>query len=191
MMESQTIRRFALKSNQQGLEFINPGEGSLTDEAMLVHVWVEIPFPPTLDGFAVALIFCNVGFDPTVPQHFPGCARIKAPIHVEYGSLVVQSTAFHVSEYVFELLFKLIAVIMVASNDTCCRNNIAISVSYWQDVAGFGLLSPLIGNRFAPFFAALWLPSRLSSDKFNSPLIVMILASKSRCRLPSLLHFRK
>ncbi len=191
MMESQTIGRFALKADQQGLEFVNPRERPFTHEAMLVHNRVEMSFSPTLDRFAITLIFRNVGFHSTIPQQFPSRTCIEATIHVEYGTLVLQPTAFHISKHAFQLLLKLIAVIMVARNDTCGGNHIAMAIRDWQDIAGLGLLPSLIGYGFAPFFAALWLPSRLSSDKFNSPRIEIILASKRRCKLPSLLHLRK
>ncbi len=182
---------FALKADQQGLEFVNPCERSFTDEAALVHSRVEISFPSTLDRFSVAFIFRNVGLDPPIPQQFPRCARIEAAIHVKDRTVVVQPTALHVSEEVLELLLKRITVMMIASHNPCRGDNVAMRIRYWQDVAGLRFLPSLIGDRFAPFFAALWLPSRLSSDKFNSPWMVMILASKSRCKLPSRLHLRK
>ncbi len=185
------IGRFALKSDQQGLEFVNPRECSFADEAALVHDCVEMAFPSTLHCFSIAFIFRNIGFDSTVPQQLACCTCIEATIHIEHGALVVQSAAFHVSKDVLQLLLKRIAVIMVAGDDTRCGNNIPISIRYRQDVARLGLLAPLICYFFAPFFAALWLPSRLSSDKFNSPRIEIILASKRRWKLPSLLHFRK
>ncbi len=185
------MRRLALKSDQQGLKLVNPGEGSLTDEPMFVHNGVEMAFAPTFDRLSVAFVLCNIGLHSAIPQQFACCARIETAIHVEERILVVQPTALHVSKDVFELLLKLIAIIMVTSNNISRRNNIPIGISHWQDIARLCLLSPLICYCFAPFFAALWLPSRLSSDRFNSPLIVMILASKSRCRLPSRLHFRK
>ena len=148
-------------------------------------------FSAALDRFSVAFIFCNVGFDPTVPQQFPCRTCIKATIHVEYRTFVVQPTAFHINKHLLELLHKVITVIMIASNHTSGRNNQSIPVGYRQDIAGFCFLSSLVRDFFAPFFAALWLPSRLSSDKFSSPRTETILASKSRWRLPSLLHLRK
>ncbi len=108
-------------------------------------------FPPALDCFSVAFIFRDVGFDPTVPQQLPRCARIKATIHVEYGTFVAQSTALHVCEHLFKRLFKHIAVVMVASNHPRSGDNIAVAISHWQDVARLGLLSTLIGDFFAPF----------------------------------------
>ena len=191
MMESETIGCFALKADQQGLEFINPSERSFTHEAMRIYLAVKMPFTATLHRLAVPFIFSNIGNQAMIPEQLPGSTGIKAAISVEEGTFIVQLVPFHIGNQVLDFLFHLITIVMIASNDSRCANDISITVRYGQDIAGFGLLSSLIGNFFAPFFAALWLPSRLSSDTFNSPVMVRILASKSRCRLPSLLHFRK
>ena len=42
---------------------------------------------------------------------------------------------------------------MVASEEPYEPNNIALLVDHWQDIAGLRLLSALIGDTFAPFFA--------------------------------------
>ena len=185
------MSHFPLKSDQQRLEFVNPCERSLTHKAPLVHEYIEMSFASTLDTLSIALVLRNVGLNPAIPQYLPRSSCIEAAICIEDGSFVIQSTSLHVSEDILQLLDNLISVIMIASYDACRRENVAVPISYWQDVAGLGLLSSLIGDFFAPFFAALWLPSRLSSDKLKSPLMVMTLASKSRWRLPSLLHLRK
>ena len=190
-MESKAMSCFSLKSDQQGLEFVNPGEGSLTHEPPLVHTRIEIALPSTLGLLSVALVLHNVGLDPAIPQNLPRSSCVEAAICVEDGTFVVQSTSLHVSDDILKLLNKVISIIMMTSYDARRRENVPSSISYRQNVAGLGLLSALIGDFFAPFFAALWLPSRLSSDKFSSPLIEITLASNSRWRLPSVLHLRK
>ncbi len=152
---------------------------------------IEISFSPTFHAFPIALGFRNVGHHATIPQQFAGCPRIKGPIRIEQGTVVVQTTAFQVLEELLELLFKLKGISMLTRNNLGGGKNVATRIRYWQDIAGLGFLSALIGDVFAPFFAALWLPSRFSSDTFSSPLIVRTLASKRRCNLPSRLHFRK
>ena len=191
MMKAETIGCFPLEPDQQGLEFVNPGEGAFTDEAALVRLCVEMTFPSTLNVFTIPLILRNVGNDPAVPQQLPGCACIKATIRIKQGTFIVQPATLHVFEHVLQFLIELKAVIMLACNDASRSNDRAIFVRYWEDVAGLGFLAPLVADTFAPFLAALWLPSRLSSDKFNSPRMEIMLASKRRWRLPSLLHFRK
>ena len=182
---------FALKTDQQGLEFVNPGEGTLAHKAIFVHHRVEMAFASALHVFAIALVFRNIGFDTAIPQQFACFARIKRTISIEIGAMVVQTTAFHIIETVDNLLFEIITVIMLPCKYSRRGNNVPVRIGYWQDVTGLSFLSPLIADGFAPFFAALWLPSRLSTDKFNSPRMERILASKRRCKLPSLLHLRK
>jgi hypothetical protein len=63
---------------------------------------------------------------------------------------------------------KMAPAIMIASNHLARRKNVAVGVRYRDDVAGFRLFSALIGDCFAPFFAALWLPSRLRIATFSS-----------------------
>ncbi|MDQ3813506.1 MAG: hypothetical protein M3347_06095 [Armatimonadota bacterium] len=98
MVEAQTIGDFAFKSNQQGLEDVNPGEGSFTDKAAFVHITVEMSLPSAFDGLSIALIFNNVGNNPAIPQHLPGFPCVKATISIEERALIVEVTALHVLE---------------------------------------------------------------------------------------------
>ncbi len=191
VMKAETIGCFAFETDQQGLEFVDPGERSFTHEASLVCCLVEMSFSSTFDVFPIALVLRNVGNDAAIPQQLPGCTRIKAAISIKERTFIDQSTALQVFKDVLQLLLELKTIVMLPSNDTCRRNDRTVLVRHWEDITGFGFLSALIADAFAPFFAALWLPSRLSSDKFSSPRMETMLASKSRWRLPSLLHFRK
>ncbi len=191
MMKAETIGCFAFETDQQGLEFVNPGERSLTHEASLVRLVVEMSFSSAFDVFSIALVLRNVWNDAAIPQQLPSGTRVKAAIGIKERTFIVQSTPMHVLEDVLQLLFELKAVVMLPSDDTSRCDDRTILVCHWENIAGFGFLSALIADAFAPFFAALWLPSRLTSDKFNSPRMETMLASKSRWRLPSLLHLRK
>ena len=110
---------------------------------------------------------------------------------IKERTFIVQFTPLQVCEEVLQFLFELKAVVMVPSDDASRRDDRTVLVRHGEDITGFGFLSSLVANAFTPFFAALWLPSRLSSDKFSSPRIERMLASKRRWRLPSFLHFRK
>ena len=59
MMEPQTMRRLALKPDQQGLECVDPCERALTNEAMVVRRRVAMPFPAARDCLSVAFVFGN------------------------------------------------------------------------------------------------------------------------------------
>ncbi len=67
VMKAETIGGFALETDQQGLEFVNPGERSLTHEASLVRLLVEMSFSSAFDRLAIALVFRNVGFHAAIP----------------------------------------------------------------------------------------------------------------------------
>src|SRR3982751_4766868 len=94
MMESQTMGRFTFKADQQGLEFVNPCEGSFTHEAVLVHIGLEMPLPSPFHGFSMALVFWNVGDHATVPQALARFPRIKTTIPIEKRAFDVQPATF-------------------------------------------------------------------------------------------------
>ena len=158
---------------------------------MLIDRAVKLPCAATLHRLAVPFIFSNLGNQPMLPEPLAGSTGIKATICIEKSTLLVAFVAFHIRNQILEWLLHLMTVMVMASHDSRRANDRPIAVRYRQDSAGFGLRASLIGDGFAPFFAALWLPSRLSSEKCNSPVMGRILASQRRCRLPSLLHFRK
>src|SRR3712207_3480480 len=148
-------------------------------------------FPSTFCTFSITLILRNVGNDATIPQQLTGCTGIEAAISIKQGTFIVQFAPLQVFEHVLQFLFKLKAVVVLSSYDAGCGDDRTVFIRHREDITGFGFLAALIANAFAPFLAALWLPSRLSSDIFNSPRMETMLASKRRWRLPSLLHLRK
>ncbi len=93
VMKAETIGSFPFETDQQGLEFVNPGERSLTHEALLVCCLVEMSFSSTFDVFPIALVLRNVGNDAAIPEQLPGSTRIKAAISIKERPFIVQSTA--------------------------------------------------------------------------------------------------
>ncbi len=93
VMKAETIGCSALEADQQGLEFVNPGERSLTHEASLVRLLVEMSFSSTFDVFPIALVLRNIRNDAAIPEQFPCCTRIKAAIGIKERTVIVQSTA--------------------------------------------------------------------------------------------------
>ncbi len=90
-----------------------------------------MPFASAFHRFAIALVFWNVRFHAAIPQELARGTGIKATISIEHGTGVVQSTALQVLKYIFEFLFELIAVVVVASNDPSRGNNRAVRIGYW------------------------------------------------------------
>src|SRR5919199_125342 len=121
---------------------------------MLVHVRLEMPLPSAFDGLAITLVFWNVGDDAMVPQKLARCLGIKATIRIEKCAFDVQAAPLQIFECALELLQKLITIIVVAGDDARRRDNVAVGIGEWQDVAGLGFLAALIGDFFAPFFGS-------------------------------------
>ncbi len=190
-MEPEKIAPFTLKSYQQRPKLVDPGEGTFNGEAPFVHVAVEMPIPSAFCRFSTPFVFINVRNNAGVPEQLARSAGVKTTVCIEDRTRIRQSCPPQVSKQLFERLRQLIRIIVIATNNIGRRKNIPIAINQWQDIAGFGFLSPLIRYAFAPFLATLWLPSRCNSDKFNSPRIEIRLASKRRWRLPSALHLRK
>ncbi len=95
-----------------------------------------------------------------VPEHLPGSLRIEAFICIEERAFVGTITALHVRKKLLECLRHVICIVMIASHDLGCGDNIAVFIRQWQDIARLGVLPSLIGDAFAPFLATVWLPSR-------------------------------
>ena len=190
-MEAEKIGVFALESDQQRPKLVNPCERTFNREATFVNISIELPFPPSFHRFSTPFIFINIRDDTCVPKELPCSTRIKATIGIEIGAFHRQPNSLQPCEQLFQCLCQLIRVIMVARNNTSCRNNVSIRINEQKNVAGFSFLSSLIGYAFAPFLATLWLPSRCTSDTLSSPRAETMLASNRRWRLPSALHLRK
>ena len=89
VMKAETIGCFPFETDQQGLEFVNPGERALTHKASLVRLLVKMSFSSTFDAFPIALVLRNVRNDATIPQQFSCCSRVKAAVGVEECTFIV------------------------------------------------------------------------------------------------------
>ena len=167
-MKAEKIHLLTLKPNQQTLEFVDPCKGSFCHEALFVHGWVKMALAPTLCPFAIALIFRDIRSYTAIPEQLTRLFCVKRTICIKVGVRIGEFKLIKLLKQAFQASGQLVAIIMVPSNHFSGGNNEAIGVGYGDDVAGFGLFSTLIGDRFAPFFAALWLPSRLRIAKFSS-----------------------
>jgi len=167
-MKAEKIDLLALKPNQQTLEFVDPCKGSFSHKALFVHGWVKMALAPTLCPFAIALIFRDIRSYAAIPEQLTRLFCVKRTICIKVGVRICEFKLIKLLKQVFQASGQLVAIIMVPSNHFSGGNNEAIGVGYWDDIAGFSLFPALIGDRFAPFFAALWLPSRLRIAKFSS-----------------------
>jgi hypothetical protein len=167
-MKAEKIHLLALKPDQQTFEFVDPSKGSFRHKALFVHGWVKMALAPTLGTFAIALIFRDIRSYTAIPEQFTRLFCIKSTICIKIGVRICEFKLIKLLKQVFEAIGQVVTIIMVPSYHFTGGNNEASSVRYGDDIAGFGLFSALIGDRFAPFFAALWLPSRLRIARFSS-----------------------
>jgi len=123
---------------------------------------------PALGVLTIALVFRNIRSYTAIPKEFAGLFCVKRAIGIKVGVSIGEFKLIELPKQLFEAIGQLITIIMVPSNHLACGKNETSGVGYWDDIAGFGLFSTLIGDRFAPFFAALWLPSRLRIARFSS-----------------------
>lgn len=93
-MRAHEVRRFAVKANQQGAEFVDPGKGSLTGEAQLVDSGVEQAFAPKLGALAGASVLDDVGNDMVVEADLAGGFGIKGGISTEVAASNLDTQAF-------------------------------------------------------------------------------------------------
>jgi hypothetical protein len=167
-MKAECVHLLTFKSDEQPLEFIDPGKRAFHHKAFFVHCAVKMALAPALGTLTIALVFRNIRSYTAIPKQFTGRFCVKRTIGIKVGVSIREFKLIELPKQVFEAISQLITIIMVASNHFACGKNETIGVRYRDDIAGFGLFSTLIGDRFAPFFAAQWLPSRLRIAKLSS-----------------------
>ena len=167
-MKAERVHLLALKPNEQPLEFIDPSKRAFCDKAFFVHRTVKMALAPTLGAFPIALIFRDIRSYTAIPEQFTRLFCVKSTICIKVGVRICEFKLIKLLKQVFQARGQVVTIIMVPSNHFTGGNNEAIGVRYWDNIAGFGLFPALIADRFAPFFAALWLPSRLRIAKFRS-----------------------
>lgn len=167
-MKAERVHLLAFKSDEQPLEFIDPGKRAFHHKAFFVHRAVKMALAPALGTLPIAFVFRNIRSYTAIPKQFTSLFCVKRTIGIKVGVSIREFKLIELSKQVFEATSQLITIIMVPSNHFACGKNETIGVGYWDDIAGLCLFSTLIGDRFAPFFAAQWLPSRLRIAKFSS-----------------------
>jgi hypothetical protein len=167
-MKAERVHLLAFKSDEQPLEFIDPGKRAFHDKAFFVHRAVKMALAPALGTLTIAFVFRNIRSYTPIPKQFTGLFCVKRTIGIKVGLSIREFKLIELPKQVFEAISQLITIIMVPSNHFACGKNETIGIGYWDDIAGSRFFSTLIGDRFAPFFAALWLPSRLRIARFSS-----------------------
>jgi hypothetical protein len=167
-MKAEKVHLPALKPDEKALELIDPGKRAFSDKAFFVDRAVKMALAPALRPLTIAFVFRNIRSYAAIPKEFTGLLCVKRTISIKVSVSIHEVKLIKLPKQLFKSVDQFITIIMVPSYHFACGNNKTIGVRYWDDIAGFGFFPTLIADRFAPFFAALWLPSRLRIAKFSS-----------------------
>ena len=86
-ISAEKVCVFTFEPYKKSLEFINPGESSLTSKAMFVNLRIEQSFATAFVSLAIALIFVNVGNNAMIEAGFAGILGVKSLVCVEESTL--------------------------------------------------------------------------------------------------------
>jgi len=146
MVSTQEVGVLTVKADEQSSELIDPGKAVFGSKAMLVNRSVEQTFAPTFGGFAVALVLGDVGDQAMVEADLAGFTGVEGTVSVEKRPGDGQSQALHALESSLEMGLQVEGVMVVARNDACRSQDVAVGIHEGQDVAGLGALATLIGH---------------------------------------------
>ncbi len=96
---------------------------------MLVYISIKVSLSATFDCLSVTLILCNIRDDAIIPKGFARSAGIKTAVGIEQRTFIVQMASFHIRKELLECSFDVKGIVMMASNNACCGNDVAILVS--------------------------------------------------------------
>ena len=151
MVSTQEMGVLTVKADEHGAELIHPGKTALVGKAALVHLGVEQTFASTLGGFAVTPVLSDVGDDAVAEADLACLTGIEGTISVEERPGDSQSQALHTAESRLQMGLEVKGVMMVARNNPCTSNDVAVGIRDGQDVTGFGALAALIRHTLTAF----------------------------------------
>lgn len=146
MVSPQEAGVFAVKADKQSAELINPGKTVFGGKAPLVDLSVEQTFATALGGFAVAFVLGDVGDHAMIEADLACFAGIEGSVRIEERSGDGQAQALHAFEGSLEMGLQVEGIIVIARDEACGRENVAVGIHDGQDVAGLGPLAALIGH---------------------------------------------
>lgn len=150
-MSAQKVDIFSVITDQQSAKLVDPGEGTLTSETLVVDVGIEQAFSSSLGLLPIAGIFGDVGDQPVIEADFAPIARIESTVGVEKGTDKGQSQLFHLLEGGLKMDCQTKSIVMVARHYTRRGQYIPLAIGDGQDIAGWGALARLVGHAFTAF----------------------------------------
>lgn len=151
MMSAQEVGILTIKPDEQGSEFIDPGETTFVRKALFVDLGVEQAFAPTLRSLAIASVLGDVRDHPVIETQLAGLAGIKGAVGVEECARNGQSQALDAFERRLELGLKVEGVVVIAGNHARRRENVPVRIHEGQNITGLGAFATLIRHALAAF----------------------------------------
>jgi hypothetical protein len=127
-MEPHPIHRLALKPNEETLELVDPGEGTLIHKALFVDRLVKMALPTTLGALPIALVFRNIRSHASIPKQFPCLFCVKCTISIKECTAIVKSKLVQLAKDVFEAMNELVTIVVITSNNLACGKNEAVCI---------------------------------------------------------------
>ncbi len=153
MMPTEKVDIFPIITDQQSPELVDPGEATLTAEALFVDIGIEQAFTPTFDRLAIAVVLGDVGNKAMIETDLARIAGVEGAVGIEQRPSDDQTQLLHQLESGLKMGFQTKSVVMIACHDPGRGDDIAVGIGDRQDVAGLGPLAMLVSYAFTPFFS--------------------------------------
>jgi hypothetical protein len=150
-MPTQKVDIFAVITDQQSAKLVDPGEGRLTGETLVVDQRIEQALSSSLGLLAIAGIFGDVGDKAVIDADFASITGIESAIGVEKGANNGQAQPFHLLEGGLKMDFQTKTIMMVARYDPHRSQYLPLAIGNGQNIAGWSALAPLVGHAFTAF----------------------------------------
>src|SRR5882724_640259 len=125
--------------------------------------FVEQPLAPTLSGFAMARVLCDIRNHARIEDHLPIARGINAAIEVEIRAFQYEARLFCYVRQCVQTIWKQDHSRFIDWSDWAWCEHLAILVRNGDDVLALLVFVPRVPNAIAPFFATVWVPSPCST----------------------------
>jgi len=113
---------------------------------VLVHFIVETALAASFVLLAIALVLWNVGPQTMVETGLASFLGIESAIGIEVGASDGQALFLEPAKSSLQVRLEVVSIVVITSHETCRSDDEALGIRDWQDIGGFGLLAPLIGD---------------------------------------------
>src|SRR5215510_13090959 len=125
--------------------------------------FVEQSLAPTLGGFAMTRVLCDIRNHASIEDHLPIALGIKAAIEVEIRAFQYEARLFCDVLQCFQTIWKQHHIRFIDRSHWAWRQHIAMIVRHGNDFLTLLMFVPRIPNPIAPFLATVLVPSPCST----------------------------